>query len=312
MTSSTSRESSTPASAACPSSRPRRCAPPSSTHLGWAAGDRIAHRLLSHLRHPLGLPLPAHHPALAHLSRQLAAPDLLASSSARLTLLRQGTHPRRTRATHSEHHRLHRRHRHPLRYLPRLSRLNAAALYTTASFFTFCSLPVLSHFIGFTRVNFRDATHAQAEDCPLPSLPPSRRTRACPLHPHHARRRLYRPGHRASQLPRPAHLYRQRPARLRIFWNDVRLYFLSGRPSITRWYDLHPGIQTTRPIQNEIIQAIERNHPPVVALNYTWDDTIEPNQSQYSSGVTALDDYIRSHYIPQASYGKIIILAPSR
>jgi hypothetical protein len=56
---------------------------------------------------------------------------------------------------------------------------------------------------------------------------------------------------------------------------------------------------------------MRRDAPPVVAINSTWDDTIEPNQSQYSSGVTVLDDYIHAHYVPQDIYGKISILTPS-
>jgi hypothetical protein len=57
---------------------------------------------------------------------------------------------------------------------------------------------------------------------------------------------------------------------------------------------------------------MRREDPPVIAINSTWDDTLEPNQSRYSSGVTALDDYIRNHYSAQATYGKITILTPSQ
>lgn len=195
-------------------------------------------------------------------------------------------------------------------YLPRLSRINAAALYTTASFFAFCSLVPLSHFIGFGRVNLRDATHAQAEDSLYHRChPPAGLERArCILLTSDVVAAVEDIEHRSSP-GQPIYVGNGRHDR--IFWNDVRLYFLSGRPSITRWHDLHPGVQTTLPIQNEIIEAIERTHPPVVALNLTWDNTIEPNDSQYPSEVHALDDYIRAHYNQQASYGKILIMTPS-
>lgn len=97
----------------------------------------------------------------------------------------------------------------------------------------------------------------------------------------------------------------------RIFWNDVRLYFLSGRGSVTRWYDLHPGVQTTLPIQKEMIADLRRENPPVIAINTTWDNTVEPNDSRFSSGVTVLDDYIHCHYTASSHYGQITILTPS-
>ncbi len=92
--------------------------------------------------------------------------------------------------------------------------------------------------------------------------------------------------------------------------NDVRLQFLTARPSITKWYDLHPGVQTTLPIQNEMIESIRSRSPKVIVLSDAFDDIEEPNASRYSSGVTVLDDYIRSHYIEQASIGPYSILVP--
>jgi len=96
----------------------------------------------------------------------------------------------------------------------------------------------------------------------------------------------------------------------RLSMNDVRFYFVSGRSSITKWYDLHPGVQTTLPIQNEIVDSLRRQSPKVVVLNYAFDEVQEPNASQYSSGVTVLDDYIRDHYSVSASFGPYFILVP--
>jgi hypothetical protein len=98
----------------------------------------------------------------------------------------------------------------------------------------------------------------------------------------------------------------------RLTLNDVRFYFVSGRASVTKWYDLHPGVQTTLPIQNEIVDSLRRQSPKVVVLNYAFDEVQEPNASQYSSGVTALDDYIREHYTESASFGAYAVLVPKQ
>ena len=34
-----------------------------------------------------------------------------------------------------------------------------------------------------------------------------------------------------------------------LHFSDVEIYFLSEREAGTRWYDLHPGVETTAPIQ---------------------------------------------------------------
>jgi len=170
---------------------------------------------------------------------------------------------------------------------------------------------VLSHILGFGLRNLREALHPQASDSLYRRCHPSAglsRARCILVEPDVALA-VEDIEHRSSP-DQPIYIGNGRHDR--IFWNDVRLYFLSGRRSITRWYDLHPGVQTTLPLQNEIIEDMRLGDPPVIAINSTWDDNFEPNQSQYSSGVVALDEYIRSHYSMQATYGKIAILTPSR
>ena len=86
----------------------------------------------------------------------------------------------------------------------------------------------------------------------------------------------------------------------KLLLNNVSFYFLADRFSVTKWYDLHPGVQTTLPIQNEIIDSLRFYAPKLIVLDTSFDDVQEPNASRNSSGVTALDDYIHSHYSPQA------------
>lgn len=196
-------------------------------------------------------------------------------------------------------------------HLSRLDRRIVLSLYLTSAYLALCTLPVLSHLITFTRLNFKDAIHPNASDSFYHRCrPPAQlsRARCILIDPNIAQAATEIERHSAPDQP----IYVGDGRHDRIFWNDVRLYFLSARPSITRWYDLHPGVQTTLPIQNQIIDSMRRADPPIVVLNSTWDNTVEPNESQYSSGVTTLDDYIRAHYVPQATYGKITLLIPIR
>ncbi|MHB9034161.1 MAG: hypothetical protein ACYC6L_14065 [Anaerolineae bacterium] len=50
----------------------------------------------------------------------------------------------------------------------------------------------------------------------------------------------------------------------RIFVNDALFYFLAGRPSATRYNELHPGVATTQKVQDEIVADLERLKVPFV------------------------------------------------
>ena len=97
----------------------------------------------------------------------------------------------------------------------------------------------------------------------------------------------------------------------KILTNDMRLYFLTGRLATTKWQDFEPGVQTTLPIQNQIIASMQEYSPKVIVLNSAWDNLKEPNSSRFSSGVTTLDDYIHAHYTPEATFGTISVLTPN-
>jgi hypothetical protein len=96
----------------------------------------------------------------------------------------------------------------------------------------------------------------------------------------------------------------------KLLMGDTRFYVVSGRTSMTKWYDLHPGVQTTLPIQNEMVESLRQQKPKVIVLNDAWDDIEEPNASRYSSGVTVLDEYIRGHYSEIAAFGPYSVLVP--
>ncbi|MBC7780210.1 MAG: glycosyltransferase family 39 protein [Proteobacteria bacterium] len=97
----------------------------------------------------------------------------------------------------------------------------------------------------------------------------------------------------------------------KIFVNNIELYFLSGLGSVTRWHDLHPGIQTTHAIQQTMIDEMRRHAPDFVVLNAQWDSRQEPNRSAVSSGVTLLDDHLRANFAPVFTAGTLTVLRPA-
>lgn len=80
-----------------------------------------------------------------------------------------------------------------------------------------------------------------------------------------------------------------------MFDKDISFYFLSGREAATRLYDLHPGVETTAPIQREMISDLEKKHVRYIVSD-DWPFPVEPNAGGVSSGVTLLSDYIRQNY----------------
>jgi hypothetical protein len=87
----------------------------------------------------------------------------------------------------------------------------------------------------------------------------------------------------------------------RIFTNNVGFYFLSNRPSGTKYHELHPGVATTRPVQEEIVYNITSANVHWIVL-VDVPESSEPNASAISSGVHFLDDFIRSTYVPTVKF----------
>jgi hypothetical protein len=94
----------------------------------------------------------------------------------------------------------------------------------------------------------------------------------------------------------------------KILLDDVLLYFAMNRRPGTKWYEFDPGLQTTAPIQQEMVGELQRAKPKLVVLDATWADAREPNDSALSSGVTVLDDYLRRAFEPVATFGAITVL----
>jgi hypothetical protein len=96
----------------------------------------------------------------------------------------------------------------------------------------------------------------------------------------------------------------------KIFINDILLYFIMNRKSVTKWVQFDPGVQTSEPVQREIVRDLERAKPKLIVIEAIWLDWREPNGTSVSSGVTVLDDYIRGAFEPVATFGANTIMRP--
>ena len=79
----------------------------------------------------------------------------------------------------------------------------------------------------------------------------------------------------------------------RIFIGDSSFYYLADRLPATKYDEMHPGVVDQAATQSRIIQDI-RSVRYVVLWNAP--DSTEPNASSVGTGVTLLDDYLRTHY----------------
>ena len=92
-----------------------------------------------------------------------------------------------------------------------------------------------------------------------------------------------------------------------IFINDIGFYFLSARQSASRYHELHPGVATTLPVQQEIVRDIKSKNVNWIILVQVPEST-EPNASANSSGIRYLDDFIRTKYSLVEEFGNYQIL----
>jgi hypothetical protein len=91
-----------------------------------------------------------------------------------------------------------------------------------------------------------------------------------------------------------------------ILLSDVLFYFLSERHCAGRYHMLHPGVATTRRVQEEIIGELQKYGVEyIVLLNVV--PNREPNRGSESGGATVLDRYLRSNYVQTRAFGPYIV-----
>ncbi|HEY0184723.1 MAG TPA: hypothetical protein VGC09_18130, partial [Rhodopila sp.] len=98
------------------------------------------------------------------------------------------------------------------------------------------------------------------------------------------------------------------PRHDRIFVNAVTPYFVMNRPVPTKWHQFDPGLQTSSPIQQEMVDELRRVQPRLVIIDDAGGFPHEPNESSLSSGVTVLDDYLLQTYATTAVFGRSKVL----
>jgi hypothetical protein len=98
------------------------------------------------------------------------------------------------------------------------------------------------------------------------------------------------------------------PRHDKIVANDIALYFDTGRQPATRWDNFEPGLQTSEPIQRQMVEELDRAKPKLVIIENIFQNINEPNGSAVSSGVTILDDYLRRTYTPAARFETYFVM----
>jgi hypothetical protein len=96
----------------------------------------------------------------------------------------------------------------------------------------------------------------------------------------------------------------------KIFISGVALYFIAERLPVTKWHELHPGVQTREDIQREMISEMQVTPPRWVILDDRWDHMREPNASGIESGVLLLDQYLGANFQESRRFGSVKLLAP--
>jgi hypothetical protein len=95
----------------------------------------------------------------------------------------------------------------------------------------------------------------------------------------------------------------------RVRVGDTLLYVLLDRRDPTRYDVVQPGVVTTAPVQREMVRDLERSGTRLVVR---WLAPVaaqpEDNGSGRSSGVTILDDHLRSRFRPVGRFGDYELL----
>jgi hypothetical protein len=95
----------------------------------------------------------------------------------------------------------------------------------------------------------------------------------------------------------------------RVRAGDTLLYTLLDRTNPTRYDVVQPGVVTTAAVQREMRADLQRTRTPLIVRWVAPAATeVEDNGSGRSSGVTLLDDYIRTNYRTVGRFGDYVLL----
>ncbi len=86
--------------------------------------------------------------------------------------------------------------------------------------------------------------------------------------------------------------------------NNVLMYFFAKRDCPFKYSAFDPGIVTSAPIQQKMIEGLKNKKVKLVILYDAGFSLREPNKSTLSSGVMLLDNYIRDNYAPAGNFNE--------
>ena len=94
----------------------------------------------------------------------------------------------------------------------------------------------------------------------------------------------------------------------KVFWNDLRMYWLSDRPIGAKMFQLETRVATEAPVQQGIIADLERNQVMWIVLDNALDgDDVWLKTGD--EGSRLLDDYIAGHFAEEARFGPYMVLS---
>jgi hypothetical protein len=98
----------------------------------------------------------------------------------------------------------------------------------------------------------------------------------------------------------------------RVFFNNLRIYWLAGRPIGTRVFQLETRVATELVVQKKIIEDLEQNGVNWMIIDRQPEPGDQTFQAARYVGSNLLDEYIASHYREDARYGQYAVLTRTK
>ena len=116
---------------------------------------------------------------------------------------------------------------------------------------------------------------------------------------------------RAQSAPNDA-IFVGVPDHSRIYMNNLRFYFLAGRPIGVHTFQLETRVATEAPVQQGVIHDLDQNKVKWVILDSAYWNPDTTFRAHRYVGSKLLDQYIASHYHEEARFGAYQILSRTK